>query len=255
MSKYNEILSQVRTADLNLKMLLDEMSKMRASYNIAAAGGEAVLEESAVCTVVKVHRWNRSREIGDDPLVVLQKKKIMARTFSNQSIIAQKTWEMSNKMEVIGDCDEIFKFDKKQNQNILNSKPWEDDPHFFKDIKISALALLKMLMHARSGKTNEVMGVLIGKVLANVMVVMDSFALPVEGTETRVNAQDEAYEYIHPGYGCWLSGIDVSTQILNQNYQDPFVAIVIDPVQTISAGKVCLGAFRTYPKVRRQKVI
>ena len=52
----------------------------------------------------------------------------------------------------------------------------------------------------------------------------------------------------HPGYGCWLSGIDVSTQMLNQNFQDPFVAIVIDPTRTISAGKVNLGAFRTYPK-------
>ena len=52
----------------------------------------------------------------------------------------------------------------------------------------------------------------------------------------------------HPGYGCWLSGIDVSTQMLNQNFQDPFVAIVVDPIRTISAGKVNLGAFRTYPK-------
>lgn len=99
---------------------------------------------------------------------------------------------------------------------------------------------------------------------------MDAFALPVEGTETRVNAQSQAYEYMsayidsakevgrlenaigwyhsHPGYGCWLSGIDVSTQMLNQNYQEPFVAIVVDPVRTVSAGKVCLGAFRTYPK-------
>lgn len=60
------------------------------------------------------------------------------------------------------------------------------------------------------------------------MVVMDAFALPVEGTETRVNAQAQGYEYMteyieaakkvgrlenaigwyhsHPGYGCWLSG-------------------------------------------------
>lgn len=36
--------------------------------------------------------------------------------------------------------------------------------------------------------------------------------------------------------------------MLNQNFQEPFVAIVVDPVRTISAGKVCLGAFRTYPK-------
>ena len=28
------------------------------------------------------------------------------------------------------------------------------------------------------------------------MVVMDSFALPVEGTETRVNAHEQAYEYM-----------------------------------------------------------
>ena len=50
------------------------------------------------------------------------------------------------------------------------------------------------------------------------------------------------------GYGCWLSGIDVDTQMLNQQFQEPFVAIVIDPIRTISAGKVNLGAFRTYPK-------
>ena len=31
----------------------------------------------------------------------------------------------------------------------------------------------------------------------------------------------------HPGYGCWLSGIDVDTQMQNQQYQDPFVAIVV----------------------------
>lgn len=126
-----------------------------------------------------------------------------------------------------------------------------------------------MVMHSRSGGSIEVMGLMIGKVDANTMIVMDSFALPVEGTETRVNAQAEAYEYMadftesakqigrlenvigwyhsHPGYGCWLSGIDVSTQLLNQQYQEPFVAIVIDPIRTMSAGKVCLGAFRTYP--------
>ena len=122
-------------------------------------------------------------------------------------------------------------------------------------------------MHARSGGTLEVMGMLLGKIDGENMIVMDSFALPVEGTgkilhlikfirllkliflETRVNAQQEAYEYMssytlsakevnrpenvigwyhsHPGYGCWLSGIDVDTQMQNQQYQDPFVAIVV----------------------------
>ncbi|KAJ7406036.1 COP9 signalosome complex subunit 5 [Pitangus sulphuratus] len=127
-----------------------------------------------------------------------------------------------------------------------------------------------MVMHARSGGNLEVMGLMLGKVDGETMIIMDSFALPVEGTETRVNAQAAAYEYMaayienakqvgrlenaigwyhsHPGYGCWLSGIDVSTQMLNQQFQEPFVAVVIDPTRTISAGKVNLGAFRTYPK-------
>lgn len=40
------------------------------------------------------------------------------------------------------------------------------------------------------------MGLLQGKVQDDTFVVIDSFALPVEGTETRVNAQAEAYEYM-----------------------------------------------------------
>ena len=114
------------------------------------------------------------------------------------------------------------------------------------------------------------MGLMQGKVIGNSLVVIDSFALPVQGTETRVNAQEGANEYMveyvnksekvriswvefgntvsdlrivlyqverkenvvgwyhsHPGYACWLSGIDVNTQITNQKYQDPFVAVVV----------------------------
>jgi COP9 signalosome complex subunit 5 len=127
-----------------------------------------------------------------------------------------------------------------------------------------------MVMHARSGGHLEVMGLMLGKIEAHTFVVTDAFRLPVEGTETRVNAQDEANEYMveflsraresgqmenavgwyhsHPGYGCWLSGIDVNTQRTQQTFQDPFVAVVIDPDRTVSAGKVEIGAFRTYPE-------
>lgn len=120
-----------------------------------------------------------------------------------------------------------------------------------------------MAMHARSGGQIEVMGLLQGRAEADgTFVVLDCFALPVEGTETRVNAQAEAYEYMvafvdasrragkgathnvvgwyhsHPGYGCWLSGIDVGTQMLNQTYQEPWLAVVVDPVRTMASGKV-----------------
>ena len=54
----------------------------------------------------------------------------------------------------------------------------------------------------------------------------------------------------HPGYGCWLSGIDCSTQMMQQKFQDPFLAIVVDPHRTVAAGKVEIGAFRTYPEAR-----
>ena len=53
-----------------------------------------------------------------------------------------------------------------------------------------------MAMHAKSGGNLEIMGMLQGKVLDATFIVVDVFALPVEGTETRVNAQAEAYEYI-----------------------------------------------------------
>ena len=34
-----------------------------------------------------------------------------------------------------------------------------------------------------------------------------------------------------------------------QQYLDPFLAIVVDPHRTIAAGKVEIGAFRTFPEV------
>lgn len=114
------------------------------------------------------------------------------------------------------------------------------------------------------------MGLMQGSVQGDTFIVTDALRLPVEGTETRVNAQDEANEYMveflsqarengqmenavgwyhsHPGYGCWLSGIDVNTQATQQAFTDPYVAVVIDPDRTISAGKVEIGAFRTYPE-------
>ena len=48
-------------------------------------------------------------------------------------------------------------------------------------------------------------------------------------------------------YGCWLSGIDVTTQKINQTYQEPFLALVVDPKRTCTSGKVSVGAFRVWP--------
>ena len=71
----------------------------------------------------------------------------MAAAGASQVTIAQKTWEMSNNiMEVrkrqlscsaslfskVGAGDEIYKYDRQQQQSLLAAKPWEKDPHFFK---------------------------------------------------------------------------------------------------------------------------
>lgn len=172
-----------------------------------------------------------------------------------------RTVSREDDMRYFHDDDEQAKF--RQN------KPWAQDPHWFKEVHISAVALIKMAMHARSGGSIEIMGSMQGKIAERAFIIMDVFPLPVQGTETRVNAGAEATEFLvgysmecskvarrenivgwyhsHPGYGCWLSGIDVQTQSTHQTYEDPFLAIVVDPVRTISAGKVDLGAFRTYP--------
>lgn len=166
--------------------------------------------------------------------------------------------------------DALYAYDESAQKSIQDAKPWRSDPSYFKNVRISAVALLKMVMHARSGGNIEVMGLMQGKIEGDTFVVTDAFRLPVEGTETRVNAADEANEYMaqyitscrdngrmenvvgwyhsHPGYGCWLSGIDVATQATQQQFQDPFLAVVIDPDRTISAGRVEIGAFRTYPE-------
>lgn len=117
---------------------------------------------------------------------------------SSSAVIAQRTWELENSVVTVegADVDSIYFYDEAAQSKMQQEKPWTNEPHFFRRVKISALALLKMVVHARSGGTIEVMGVMQGKTDGDTFIVMDAFALPVEGTETRVNAQADAYEYM-----------------------------------------------------------
>jgi len=184
---------------------------------------------------------------------------------------ARRSFEVANDIVPLDPAlDDVYTYDAAEYQQLLRAAPWRQDAEYFQRVRISAIALIKMVLHTRAGGAMEVMGLMQGKACARTrtIYVMDAFALPVQGTETRVNAQNEAYEYMvdyldkspsvgrpenaigwyhsHPGYGCWLSGIDVQTQKTNQQ-QDPFVAVVIDPNRTMTAGQVEIGAFRTYP--------
>ena len=40
---------------------------------------------------------------------------------------AMKTWEMSNNIDAISSVDEIYRYDKKQQQDILTAKPWDKE--------------------------------------------------------------------------------------------------------------------------------
>ncbi|CDK28825.1 unnamed protein product [Kuraishia capsulata CBS 1993] len=201
--------------------------------------------------------------------VVSEMLEQLNRYTSESHTATQSSHTNPNPLQSNSEIDEII-FNTPSDKSLLARKPWASNPHYFHTVHISAIALLKMVMHARSGGSIEIMGMLTGKVVRPYeMVIMDTYPLPVEGTETRVNAQNEGYEFMvqhlerlkamgkeenligwyhsHPGYGCWLSGIDVATQALNQGFQDPYVALVIDPERTFKQSKVEIGAFRTLP--------
>jgi 26S proteasome regulatory subunit N11 len=50
----------------------------------------------------------------------------------------------------------------------------------------------------------------------------------------------------HPGFGCWLSMVDIMTQKSFEKLNSRCVAVVIDPVQSVK-GRVVMDAFRSIP--------
>lgn len=47
----------------------------------------------------------------------------------------------------------------------------------------------------------------------------------------------------HPGFGCWLSSVDINTQQSFETLNGRAVAVVVDPIQSVK-GKVVIDAFR-----------
>ncbi|CAL2031129.1 unnamed protein product [Caenorhabditis brenneri] len=90
-----------------------------------------------------------------------------------------------------------------------------------------------MLKHGRAGVPMEVMGLMLGEFVDDYTVnVIDVFAMPQSGTGVSVEAVDPVFQakmldmlrqtgrpemvvgwyHSHPGFGCWLSGVDINTQ-------------------------------------------
>jgi COP9 signalosome complex subunit 5 len=186
--------------------------------------------------------------------------------------------------------DDYYKFDEVKIDEIKKAVPWMKDPRYFKRVKISPSAIVKMMTHAQSGvdkgtrrggKPIEVMGLLLGRPDVSdpqCLIIADAQALPCEGFETSVVANDESvtnymidlgeineetrnehfcgWYHTHPfdldvNSHCYLSNTDISTQIQWQRAEDPYgnpyLAIVIDPLRSIAKGRPELMAFRTYP--------
>ncbi|CBJ27075.1 COP9 signalosome complex subunit 5a [Ectocarpus siliculosus] len=156
--------------------------------------------------------------------------------------------------------DSLYSFDEAKLELTRKTKPWMQDPKYFKKVKISPSAAMKMLMHANSGvekgmaaggKPVEIMGMMLGRPdteTANALIVTDVFPLPVEGAETKVLADDQEVANYMIGLGdllettrkerfmgwyhshpfdvevhshCFLSSTDISTQLSWQRAEDP----------------------------------
>jgi len=132
-------------------------------------------------------------------------------------------------------------------------------------VYISSLALLKMLKHGRAGVPMEVMGLMLGEFVDDYTVkCVDVFAMPQSGTGVSVEAVDPVFQtkmldmlkqtgrpemvvgwyHSHPGFGCWLSGVDINTQQSFESLNKRAVAVVVDPIQSVK-GKVVIDAFRS----------
>lgn len=110
----------------------------------------------------------------------------------------------------------------------------------------------------------EVMGLMLGEFVDDYTVrVVDVFAMPQSGTGVSVEAVDPVFQqkmmdmlrqtgrpevvvgwyHSHPGFGCWLSSVDINTQQSFEQLTARAVAVVIDPIQSVK-GKVVIDAFR-----------
>lgn len=156
--------------------------------------------------------------------------------------------------------DQLYGYPDNAIAQVRKQKLWCADAKYFKKVKISPSATIKMLSHgqqgvekgvSKSGKPIEVMGLLLGRpdnLDPTSIVISDALPLPIEGFETRVVADDEnvinymielgesmeltrkekfcGWYHTHPfdldgTSHCFLSNTDITTQLQWQRSEDP----------------------------------
>uniref|UniRef100_A0A0D3D788 COP9 signalosome complex subunit 5 n=1 Tax=Brassica oleracea var. oleracea TaxID=109376 RepID=A0A0D3D788_BRAOL len=202
----------------------------------------------------------------------------------SSSTIARKTWELENniltvKLPADSSSDNIFHYDGAAHAKVLKEKTWATNPNYFKRVQISALALLKMVVHARSGSTIEIWVLCRGKQMAIrsllwtlLLCLLKELRLGLMLRPMRMSTGSvynsscfvDYYCNLNHRLGDWrmllggitcILGMDAGSRVLmfqhrclTNSIRSLFLAVVIDPTRTVSAGKVEIGAFRTYPE-------
>jgi COP9 signalosome complex subunit 5 len=156
--------------------------------------------------------------------------------------------------------DRLYVYNEEKIAAMRKGLAWMKDPKYFKRVKISPSALVKMMTHSQSGvdkgmkqngKPVEVMGILFGHPDTedvNSLIVADAQPIPAEGFETKVVYDDDSvinymislseineetrkfpycgWYHTHPfdldgTSHCYLSTTDMNTQRQWQRAEDP----------------------------------
>jgi len=185
--------------------------------------------------------------------------------------------------------DQIYVYKDAAIEAINKERPWKNKlvaGKYYTSCRINVLAATKMVKHAiqgvnagrkKGGLPTEIMGLLVGRPDPDnkgSIVIMDCIELPIEGSETKVVADDEkvlgfmtrmqdrieelrkdrfiGWYHSHPfevgaNSNCFFSGTDVNTQLLWQMQFGKWVGIVVDPLRCLAKQKVELMSFMAYP--------
>lgn len=133
-------------------------------------------------------------------------------------------------------------------------------------VRIYPLALGKILHHSISNLNHEVAGLMIGKVVSDVVEVWDAVTGLQQSSPAYVKLEENVMALVaevlienipdlyivgwyhsHPGLNVFMSPIDVETQKAYQAMFPKAIALVIDPVQFSVSWKVSdlkIGVFR-----------
>jgi COP9 signalosome complex subunit 5 len=174
--------------------------------------------------------------------------------------------------EIITNEKKLYTYDDTYQEKYLESHPWTKDETHFKKVYLSTLSAMKIVDHAIRGGKFEICGYLMGFAYEGIFFVLDAVEMPLIGTDSRVEIAGQmgdkanvysmnylelmekvgrGHKYIgwyhsHPGFGCWLSGIDCNTQKYMQTLNKTWFALVVDPYRTKSNKKIDFGCFRMY---------